>query len=66
MSETLFPIIPEKAKNVPLWVAHLAYKGYSLEYPRQPFERIAERGGFGQNEIILLLAEYARKLEEAA
>lgn len=45
------------ACSIPWWLAIEAYKFYRELYGPgcQSLERIAERGGFGRNELILLL-----------
>ena len=42
--------------TVPWSVAEAAYEVYSRKYgTRQSLERLAERGGFGRDELLLLL-----------
>lgn len=62
---TVKPRVPLQVKiwrgeqpTVPEGIARLAYEEYSRRFGTdQPFERIHERGGFGHNEIIALLAD---------
>jgi hypothetical protein len=53
--ERVFPILISR-KKVAWAVAELAYKGYAIRFPQcamdQSLERIAERGGFGLEEIV--------------
>lgn len=47
-----------EATHIPWWLAEIAYKEYSRRYGRsQTLERLAERGGFGRDELINLLRE---------
>lgn len=42
--------------TIPWWLAEEAYKEYSKHYgTSQSLERLAERGGFGRQELINLL-----------
>lgn len=54
-----FPIQAENGGSpctIPWWLAEHAYAGYVKLYGKgQSLERIAERGGFGRNELIDLL-----------
>jgi len=48
-----FPYRP-KASTIPWWLATVAYKWYSYCYgDSQSMERLAERGGFGRDELVL-------------
>lgn len=60
MSDTRqFPIQCEygKARSfIPWWLAEIAYENYSARYgTRQSLERLAQRGGFGRDELVALL-----------
>ncbi len=42
--------------EIPWWLAEEAYAYYSMVYgTRQSLERLAERGGFGRYELLMLL-----------
>jgi len=42
--------------SVPWWLAEVAYEWYSKQYGKQQsLERLAERGGFGRDELIGLI-----------
>lgn len=41
-----------KACAIPWWLAEVAYEGY---WSSQSLERIAERGGFGRQELVSLI-----------
>lgn len=41
---------------IPWWVAEIAHEEYA-KYHNQSLERIAERGGFGWMELVLLLGK---------
>ena len=44
------------ACTIPWWLAEEAYKVYSAKYgTQQSLERLAERGGFGREELVWLL-----------
>ena len=50
------PIRELEASRVPWWLAELAYKSYSKHCgTSQSLERLAERGGFGHYEFVVLL-----------
>jgi len=50
------PIIRYPPCTIPWWVAEEAYKVYSDKFgTQQSLERLAERGGFGREELIWLL-----------
>lgn len=59
MSKESFPIqagykVP--ATQIPWWLAEVAYKRYAQLYGnQQSLERLAERGGFGRQELLILL-----------
>ncbi len=40
---------------IPWWLAEIAYEHYHSRYPGQSLERLAERGGFGRNELVGLI-----------
>ncbi len=45
-----------EASTVPWWLAEIAYVEYAREFgTRQTLERLAERGGFGRQELINLI-----------
>ena len=47
-----------KQSHIPWWLAEEAYKIYKKNYCNdQSLERLAERGGFGRSELIMLLSE---------
>jgi hypothetical protein len=47
---------------IPWWLAEEAYKSYSKKYGTdQSLKRLAERGGFGREELITLLVERERE-----
>lgn len=57
-----FPIqadLPSKGKGrstIPWWLAEIAYERYTELYGKeQSLERLGERGGFGREELLLLL-----------
>jgi hypothetical protein len=52
------PLIHNDPCTIPWWLAEEAYKVYSAKYGTyQSLERLAERGGFGRKELLLLLQE---------
>lgn len=63
MAEKTFPIQAEiqgksswPATKIPWWLAEIAYKHYvELFGGNQSLERLAERGGFGREELLKLL-----------
>jgi hypothetical protein len=49
-----------KSSTIPWWLAEEAYRHYSKRFGvSQSLERIAERGGFGREELLLLLRQEA-------
>lgn len=56
-----FPIQEESynrgpACTIPWWLAEEAYRFYAQQFGTgQSLERLAERGGFGRNELLILL-----------
>ena len=59
----LAPVQKQEPRPVPLWITELAYLDYVKRYGRaQTLERLNERGGFGQGELIDHLANVARDL----
>ncbi len=62
-----FPVLTDlqlETKKIKLNIAKEVYKGYTKRYGTgQSLERIAERGGFSVNEIILLLYQRTQTLE---
>jgi len=65
--EKLFPIQAEDGKSktfIPWWLAEIAYKYYTCK-SSQSLERIADRGGFGRQELVALLRkEYYKSPSE--
>lgn len=50
--------------QIPRVVAEEAYKEYAAQYGNeQSFERLCERGGFGAEELAILLYERIKRLE---
>ncbi|HEC65955.1 MAG TPA: hypothetical protein ENI23_11740 [bacterium] len=48
-------VYPQQSK-IPWWLAEEAYIYYSAKYGKgQSLERLAERGGFGREELLLYL-----------
>jgi hypothetical protein len=63
------PVQPSRDYNgdhqIPRVVAEEAYKEYAAQYgTSQTFERLCERGGFGQSELAILLFNRIKRLEE--
>lgn len=63
MIDKQFPIQGDYGENkpssIPWWLAEIAYKAYASQYGKsQSIERLAERGGFGRDELISLLSDY--------
>ncbi len=55
-----FPIQREsrgkEASTIPWWLAEIAYEYYSSQYGTgQSLERLAERHGFGRNELVAFI-----------
>ena len=55
-----FPIqansIEEPTSKIPWWLAEIAYEYYASQFGRnQTLERLAERGGFGREELVGLI-----------
>jgi hypothetical protein len=47
-----------KRSSIPWWLAEEAYKVYSAHFGNdQSLERLAERGGFGREELLWLLRD---------
>lgn len=47
---------PQPRTIIPYWLAEEAYKHYSAKFGKQQsLERLAERGGFGREELLMLL-----------
>ncbi|HDZ14171.1 hypothetical protein LCGC14_2811190 [marine sediment metagenome] len=45
-----------KSSSIPWWLAKIAYEHYVKLFGKdQSLERIAERGGFGRDELLMLL-----------
>lgn len=51
-----------EVRQIPRPIAELAHEEYARGH-RQSFERLHERGGFSQMEIIALLADYVARLK---
>ena len=53
--------------NIPWWLADLAYSVYSARYGRsQSLEHLAERGGFGANEMDMFVPDWREQCNENA
>lgn len=49
-------VYPQQACIIPWWLAEEAYVYYSAKYGKgQSLERLAERGGFGREELLFFL-----------
>lgn len=47
-----------KESTIPWWLAEIAYVEYVKQFGKtQTLERLAERGGFGREELVTLLAQ---------
>ncbi len=56
--KTRRPIERYSSSSIPWWLAEEAYKVYVKKYgSHQSLERLAERGGFGREELLALLRE---------
>ena len=63
MSEKRFPILNEDW-DIPWSVAEKVYEGYVIRYgTKQTLERIAERGGFGKNELDMFLPCWIQEIK---
>lgn len=50
------PLIHNPRTFIPWWLAEEAYETYSKYYGKQQsLEHLAERGGFGRSELLMLL-----------
>ncbi|MBI3654152.1 MAG: hypothetical protein HY231_24230 [Acidobacteria bacterium] len=50
-----------KGSTIPWWLAAKAYEAYRAKYgSSQSLEQIAERGGFGREELLMLFSEVKR------
>lgn len=50
------PVTLYGPSTIPWWLAEIAYKYYSERFgTTQSLERLAERGGFGREELLVLL-----------
>ena len=48
--------LQESKSEIPWWLAEIAYEHYAKLYGKQQsLERLAERGGFGRDELVSLL-----------
>lgn len=55
--DEMFPIMedhPRPRTYIPWWLAEIAYENYNCK-SQQSLERIAERGGFGREELVALI-----------
>jgi len=53
------PRTNDKRSTIPWWLAEEAYRCYTELYGRsQTLERLAERGGFGREELLFLLRSW--------
>jgi hypothetical protein len=51
------PIARYEPCTIPWWLAEVAYRAYSAKFgTTQSLERLAERGGFGREELVWLLS----------
>ncbi len=48
------PVVQLPPTTIPWWLAKIAYEAYNCKH-NQSLERIAERGGFGRQELINLI-----------
>jgi hypothetical protein len=59
-----FPILRSghhPTSKVPWWLAEIAYEGYVARFgDRQSLEMLAERGGFGRNELVMFIRKEAK------
>jgi len=64
-----FPIQIERGgdgSTIPWWLAEVAYKSYARCFGRdQSLERLAERGGFGRDELVGLIRKEWEKRRKA-
>lgn len=50
------PITRYDPCTIPWWLAEIAYEYYSKRYGKdQSLQRLAQRGGFGREELVMLL-----------
>ena len=48
--------IRPESSTIPWWLAEIAYEYYSKRYGKeQSLERLAERGGFGREELVMFI-----------
>lgn len=48
--------IRPRSSKIPWWLAEIAYEYYSKRYgTQQSLERLAERGGFGREELVIFI-----------
>ena len=57
----LEPYPMQHGPYIPTSIAKLVYRCYAAQYPGQSFDRIAERGGFGWEEVTILFRDLSRK-----
>lgn len=57
--DDMVPVQNQPAQPIERWVAELAYLDYHARFPNQSLDRLLERGGFGQNELIDHLSRVA-------
>ncbi|MHA2279831.1 MAG: hypothetical protein ACXAC5_03010 [Promethearchaeota archaeon] len=50
------PYAPHPKSTIPWWLAEVAYVEYVKQFDdRQSLERLADRGGFGRKELLMLI-----------
>lgn len=50
------------ASTIPWWLAEIAYDYYSKKFGNsQSLERLAERGGFGRDELVMFIRRTIRR-----
>lgn len=55
-NEVIRPVKPYQRCEIPWWLAEKAYETYSKKFgTSQSLDRLAERGGFGREELVWLL-----------
>lgn len=56
---SLDPYIKHPVSTIPWWLAEIAYEFYAERYGRQQsLERLAERGGFGREELVWMIRRF--------
>ena len=51
----------KKSSTIPWWLAEIAYEDYEKYGSGQTLERLAERGGFGRQELVALLRQSLKR-----